>query len=141
MMGSDAFPRLTAVNHRVTSPATPEYNCVAWAAGDDQHWWQPGVYWPVPASPGDLGMDALTRAFLQLGFEECLETSFEPSWEKAALYGSAAVYTHAARQLPSGKWTSKLGRDVDIEHDTPDDIAGGIYGEMMQLMRRPTPAA
>jgi hypothetical protein len=36
------FPRLTPGNHRVTSPATPAYNCVAWAAEDTEHWWQPG---------------------------------------------------------------------------------------------------
>ena len=34
MIGSREFPRLTATNHRVTSAATPEYNCVAWAAGE-----------------------------------------------------------------------------------------------------------
>ena len=26
----DEFPRLTPDNHQVTSPATPDYNCVAW---------------------------------------------------------------------------------------------------------------
>jgi hypothetical protein len=38
--------------------------------------------------------------------------------------------------LPNGKWTSKLGRDVDIEHDTADDVAGGVYGEVVQIMKR-----
>jgi hypothetical protein len=56
--------------------------------------------------------------------------------EKVALYGSTFLYTHAARQLLNGKWTSKLGRSVDIEHDTPDDLAGGVYGEVQQYMRR-----
>ena len=46
------------------------------------------------------------------------------------------MYTHAARQLPNGKWTSKLGRDIDIEHDSVDDIAGSVYGEVLRLMRR-----
>lgn len=49
-----------------------------------------------------------------------------------------SFYKHAARQLSSGAWTSKLGKDVDIEHDTPDDVAGGLYGEVVQLMRRPS---
>jgi hypothetical protein len=43
---------------------------------------------------------------------------------------------HASRQLPSAKWTSKLGGSEDIEHDTPDDVAGGIYGEVVQIMKR-----
>jgi len=38
--------------------------------------------------------------------------------------------------LPSGKWTSKLGRLEDIEHDTPDDVAGGVYGEVAGFMKR-----
>jgi hypothetical protein len=50
-------------------------------------------------------------------------------------------YTHAARQLPDGTWTSKLGKDVDIEHDYPDDVAGGVYGEVVVLMQRTTRGA
>ena len=64
-------------------------------------------------------------------------TALEQGFEKVALYGTALEYSHAARQLPSGKWSSKLGKDVDIEHDTPNDVAGGVYGEVMQIMKRP----
>ncbi len=136
MIGSEAFPRLTATNHRPTSPATPDYNCVAWAAGDMLHWWQPSVYWPLPVAADDFGIEGLVRAFRQLGFEECSLATPESGWEKVALYGSHAMYTHAARQLPTGKWTSKLGREIDIEHDSVDDVAGGVYGEVLRLMRR-----
>ena len=43
--------------------------------------------------------------------------------------------THAARQLPSGKWTSKLGDADDIEHNT---LEGGMrflacYGTAKQI--------
>lgn len=34
----DAFPRLTPHNHRITSPASPDYNCIAWSVGDAEHW-------------------------------------------------------------------------------------------------------
>jgi hypothetical protein len=44
MIESSDFPRLIPLNHRETSPATAAYNCVAWAAGDTDHWWRPGVY-------------------------------------------------------------------------------------------------
>jgi hypothetical protein len=132
------FPFLTAQNHRVTSPATPEYNCVAWAAGDTEHWWQPGVYWPADLPPSEFGIDALVQAFLALGYQSCgLDAGLEPGVEKVALYATGGEYTHAARQLPSGKWTSKLGKDVDIEHDTPGDVAGGVYGDVAAIMRRP----
>ena len=54
---------------------------------------------------------------------------------RLCLFGT--YYTHVARQLTNGKWTSKLGRCEDIEHDTPDDVADGVYGEVMQFMQRP----
>lgn len=135
------FPRLSPANHRLTSPASVEYNCVAWAAGDVEHWWQPGEYWPAETSTGDFGLGVLEAAFRMLGYEPCDEESLEPGFEKVALYGlNSFIYTHAARQLPDGKWTSKLGKSEDIEHDAPDVVAGGVYGEVMEIMKRPVTA-
>ena len=136
-MTGPAFPRLTPANHRVTSPATPDYNCIAWAAHDAARWWEPGSCWPVPGA--GYGSDALEAAFVELGFEPCPDGTAEPGWEKVALYASGPFYTHAARQLPSGAWTSKLGRSEDIEHDTADAVAGGVYGEVFLFLRRRVP--
>jgi hypothetical protein len=117
-----------------------EYNCVAWAARDTAHWWQPGIYWPVGTPPDDYGIGVLELAFRALGYEDCEnDESLQPGYEKIALYGSTALYTHAARQLSNGKWSSKLGKEEDIEHDTPDDVAGGLYGEVVEIMRRVIP--
>jgi hypothetical protein len=136
MIASVDFPRLTEQNHRITSPATAEYNCIAWSANDVDHWWEPGVFWPLAAAVGDYGIGTLEQAFRSLHFEECDDATLEPGFEKVALYGDSRFYTHAARQLPNGKWTSKLGRMEDIEHETPDDVAGGAYGEVAQILRR-----
>lgn len=114
---------------------------MAWAAGDTQHWWQPGIHWPVTTSRDDFGVGALEKAFRSLGDEACPDESLEPSVEKVALYGFGFFYTHAARQLANGKWTSKLGKAEDIEHDSPDDVAGGLYGEVVQFMRRARPSS
>jgi hypothetical protein len=133
------FPRLTPDNHRDTSPVDRRYNCIAWAAEDPDHWWQPGTYWlPTDWPANDYGIGALERAFQTLGYEDCgTDASLESGFIKVALYAeSGFLYTHAARQLPSGKWTSKLGRSVDIEHDTPEVVAGGLYGEVVQIMKR-----
>jgi len=138
---NDAFPRLLADRYRRTSPADVSYNCVAWAAGDTQHWWQPGFYWPVSASRDDYGVGALEQAFALLGYEPCSDESLEGSFEKVAIYGFGFFYTHAARQLPNGKWTSKLGKAEDIEHDSPGDIGGGLYGEVVQFLKRPRPSS
>src|SRR5690242_5314009 len=93
------FPGLTPENHRFTSPATVEYNCIAWAAGDTENWWQPGVFWPVESTPPEYGIEALEQAFKGLGFEPCDDAGPEPGFEKVALYGNGLLYTHAARQL------------------------------------------
>jgi hypothetical protein len=139
MINHPDFPRLTEHNHRVSSPPAIDYNCIAWSAGDTGHWWQPGVYWPSKSPPGDYGIGILEQAFQALGYVACEEDQFEPGYEKVALYGSTLFYTHAARQLPDGRWTSKLGKAEDIEHEAPEDVAGGIYGEVVQYMKRTAP--
>lgn len=139
MISHPDFPRLTADNHRVTSPYDPDYNCIAWSANDTERWWQPGDYWPVTWPEDDCGIGALERAFLAIGYEPCPDGSLEAGFEKVALYGAPLIYTHASRQLPSGKWTSKLGKAQDIEHDTPHDVGGGLYGEVAGFMKRPLP--
>src|SRR5262245_6006423 len=131
------FPRLSSANHRVTSPESTEYNCIAWAVGDTKNWWQPNVFWPIPAPATAGDIQTLVQAYQSLGFEICGHGSLEPAFEKVALYGDPSWYLHAARQLPSGKWTSKMGHDVDIEHDSPDDVSDGVYGKLMHFMRRP----
>jgi hypothetical protein len=136
MIPHEDFPHLSEVNHRVTSPDTKTYNCIAWAANDTANWWQPGVYWPIPVEPEDSNLSTLERAFEFLRFKPCANADLEPGIEKVALYSLEKFYTHAARQLPNGKWTSKLGKAEDIEHDTPDDVAGGIYGDVARLMQR-----
>lgn len=140
---SDLFPRLTPANHQITSPATAEYNCVAWAAEDTEHWWQPGTYWlPKDWPQDDASLTALKQAFAAMGYVDCdRDAGWEPGFVKVALYSSGPFYTHAARQLPNGNWTSKLGEDVDIEHDSPEAVAGGIYGAVVAIMKRPLPEA
>ncbi len=47
------FPGLAASAYRVTSPRTPDYNCIAYAAGDEERWWEPDEeqdhFWPEGA--------------------------------------------------------------------------------------------
>jgi hypothetical protein len=137
---NSAFPNLTPANHRVIGPATDTYNCIAWACGDTQKWWQPGpkTFWPVSSDPYDTTTANLFAALAAVGFVVCPDEALESGFEKIAVYAqSLATYTHAARLLPNGKWTSKLGDWELIEHDAPQDVAGGIYGTLFQFMKRP----
>ncbi len=131
------FPNVSNDNHQVTSKRTPAYNCIAWAAGMDNVWWDPapGYTWPDSATR-DYTYAALVSAYEAIGFVQCDNENVEPSFEKIALYGSAGSWTHAARQLPTGKWTSKLGRAEDIEHSCPADLCGAEYGVVICVMRR-----
>lgn len=139
MLPTVNLPRLTPTNHREVGPANPRYNCIAWAVEDTSRWWQPGVHWlPADWPANDFGLGALERLFLELGYVDSDgDDSLEPGVLKVALYGSGFLYT-PARQLPSGMWTSKLGKGPVIEHDTPEVVAGGLYGDVMQVMKRNT---
>ncbi|MEJ7593846.1 MAG: hypothetical protein WKF77_20085 [Planctomycetaceae bacterium] len=136
----DLFPNLTEDNHDITSPTTIKYNCIAWAASNTERWWQPGVHWPIDSSREDLGVGNLISAFKSLGYEECDDGTLEQGFEKLAIYGSGLMYTHAARQLPDGRWTSKLGQLEDITHSTTEAIEGSDYGYVVQFLKRPVPA-
>lgn len=133
----DDFPKLNSDGYRVTSDATREYNCIAWAAGVNDHWWDPaeGYVWPEGA-PREYTRGALIAAYRAIGFELCEGAQLEAGYEKVALYADGDEWTHAARQLDDGRWTSKLGRNSDIEHNSPEGLSSPLYGEVMCFMRR-----
>jgi len=62
----------------------------------------------------------------------------EEGFEKIALYTFGGEPTHAAKQLPDGRWKSKLGDWEDIEHNTVKAVEDdSMYGEAVQYMKRP----
>ena len=81
-------------------------------------------------------MAAFVQAFATIGYSPCPDGSLEAGWEKVALYATDEGPTHAARQLPTGRWTSKLGPDDDIEHAL-EGLCGPAYGSVVQFLRRP----
>ena len=126
-----AFPKLKDDKaFRITSPEDPKYNCIAWAYLYKDRWMWPesdassildGVcYWPTEASKTP-DLESFKIAFSLKGFEVCDNADFEPRYQKIAIYvkPNTTECTHAARQLRSGFWTSKLGMSYDIQHGTP----------------------
>ena len=120
------LPGLEFSSYEVTSDATDYYNCVAWAVGEDDRWWSHDLgddyFWPDEA-PRNESADAYRAMF--------------------AIFADKGRFTHVARQLRSGRWTSKLGEDCDIEHDLNDltrrrtPFPQYRYGEIVAFMRRP----
>jgi hypothetical protein len=140
------FPRLRTAPYRLMSARTHDYNCIAWAAGDDANWWWPTTalgdvprFWPAGA-PREETLVAFVAAFATLDFAPSDSEVLESGFEKVALFVDArGVPTHAARQLPTGLWTSKLGEWEDIEHEL-HTLEGDVYGTVALLLKRPSQA-
>jgi hypothetical protein len=139
-MLSKLFPNLQKDGFKTTSPATLDYNCIAWAADDTEKIWWPDIqnigYWPE-GTPRNESLDAFVKAFETLGYTRCDQPDYEDGFKKVALYVDVnGKPTHASKQLRSGLWSSKLGRLEDIEHSI-DGVNGSYYGSPALFMKRP----
>ncbi len=133
------FPNLANSGYTVTSPKDPRYNCIAWAANEDNTLWWPDTnkqaFWP-PGVAREATIDAFIAAYMTIGYETCGDGNFEKGYEKIAIYASVdGTPTHAARQLDSRKWTSKLGLQEDLEHSL-EGLEGPEYGMVSLYMER-----
>lgn len=129
----EEFP---GIDYKITSEQDSIYNCIAWAAGYNDDWWShdEDYFW---VGERGAGIQNLVAVFLALGYTICDSDAPEPGYEKVALYAKDGSWTHAARQLKSGRWTSKLGIDEDVEHASAQDLCGDLYGEVHCFMRGP----
>ena len=86
-------------------------------------------------------MEAFIEAYATKGYSVCSNDDTEEGFQKIAIYSLNGVPTHAAKQLPDGRWKSKLGPWEDIEHNTTKAVETsggvGIYGEVKVFMKRP----
>src|ERR1022692_2735651 len=84
------WPKLRFGNHTVTSQATRRYNCVAFAANDERHWWEHGVYGGGIHWPGGIAdtLDGWMEVFIGAGFKVTDNRDVEPGIEKVAIYVS-----------------------------------------------------
>jgi hypothetical protein len=135
-----AFPNLTDTNHTVDSPRSTRYNCIAWASGEnDVRLWPQSLdhEWPDHVQ-NRIRIKAFTDLYASIDYEVCENGDLEPGFEKVAVYADKKnVPTHAAVQLETGRWSSKLGDLEDISHDDPGVIADGAYGTVVVYMKRP----
>jgi hypothetical protein len=133
------FPRLRNGDYIPTSSPDPAYNCVAWAVGDVNNFWDDvgvaGYYWPAEVSSDTVS--GWVEVFRMHGYAETEHSGFEPEYEKVAIYvcddGSPQ---HVTRQKASGRWTSKLGKGRDIEHGL-HALESDLYGKVAIILRRP----
>jgi hypothetical protein len=93
-------------------------------------------YWPRGVTRA-LTIEAFAEAFQTLGYERCGNGARETHYEKIVIYALDGEPTHAARQLPDGRWSSKLGKGHDLTHTTVRGVEGPLYGKAVLYMRRP----
>jgi hypothetical protein len=133
------FPNFDPSQFVITSPKSPAYNCIAYAAGREDMWWWPDVmgfaYWP-PSVLRLENLEVFQEAFETLGYSLCSDGSLEDGFEKIAIYHKDGVPTHGARQLENGVWASKLGREHDVVHGEKC-LDGEQYGTIAFFMKRP----
>lgn len=96
-----------------------------------------GYYWP-DYPPADSTVATLSIIFSHEGYEACADGNLESGYEKLVLYyrPSTGEFLHVARQMPDGRWTSKLGKGEDITHNSVEALEG-YYGQVCRYMRKP----
>jgi hypothetical protein len=138
------FPRIGEQGFRVTSEINFDYNCISWALGDTHRFWWPGVqgarrtpyYWPE-GIPYTKTIEAFAQAFATEGYRPCVDGHLEKGIEKVALFALPnGEPRHAARQLEDGTWTSKIGEDVDVCHNSLEGMSGINYGHPVMFFQR-----
>lgn len=140
------FPKLAHSGYAVTSKADKSHNCIAFAVGDPTRWWWPIegpaeasdqiVFWPAGTPLAD-SVDAFLTALNLLGYVQCGDASLDPAVDKITLYAIDGRVKHASRQMPNGRWRSKMGKAEDIEHEL-DAVEGPLYGQIAVVLGRPT---
>jgi hypothetical protein len=134
-----SFPLLTLENHQQTSDSDFNYNCLAFALGDTQNWWDPpaqfGIYWPLGFSP-DHTVETAKQIIRLSGYTVEVEKDSNPHTDAVAIYADGDEWTHFAK-FTGGQWFSKLGEDHDISHLSLDLLEGDLYGKVVQILSRP----
>jgi len=123
-MYPDMFPNLKPGRYEIIADADPGYNCVAKTVGLTDRWYWPGY------SEREFDAFYARHGFKPLGDADALALVVEAGVEKVVIYRNSrgASPTHAARQLPGGRWLSKMGTLEEIIHQHPDDVSGPDYG-------------
>lgn len=152
LLPSSGFENVRPDNFLCSSDRTEDkvdkYNCIAWAVGKQDNWWWPrnlgGYHWPPGLIREPLGKETIEnfiKAFQSEGYEKCDNGKFENGFEKIALYvNDKDVPKHAARSLPNGAWTSKMGDYEDIEHEKLHAVSGKNYGNAKIFFKKANPS-
>jgi hypothetical protein len=135
------FPNLKLANFSYESLRDEDYNCVAWIHGAEwideiEDAW---VQFKDDYGNWDVSLNRYIQYFREFGYEVCQNKFLEDGYLKIALYfdNKGNEFKHVARQLPDGKWASKLGDWEDIIHENIEVLLGKLYGNDLLIMQKP----
>lgn len=136
------FPALRGgAGYHDTSEESIVYNCLSWALGINWTRYDPepkcaGYYW-FPGIPRKWDQATLVLLFERHGYTITDNADLEHGFEKVVFYSDEHnVPQHFARQLPDGRWASKIGDLNDIEHETLECLISPIYGTPKLTLKR-----
>jgi hypothetical protein len=137
------FPGLIGMPYELASPATMQYNCIAFAFGDEENVWDTpercGFYWP-PGFQRDPTIEVITSIVQLHGFRISHEAISEnPETDALAIYAKAGLVNHLAKWQDPGIWKSKLGDGRDINHLSLFWLEGELYGRVVSVWKRTRP--
>jgi hypothetical protein len=84
----------------------------------------------------DESIESIKAFLVRVGFVDCDTADYEQGFEKVAIYANNYGPQHVARQLPDGKWTSKLGAAIDAAHLNLGVLEDGTYGRVVSTLKR-----
>ncbi|WP_426749208.1 DUF6209 family protein [Myxococcus sp. Y35] len=135
MLRSKSFPNLTEDKFVGIGPSTQRYNCIAWTLGVRDEWVWPGTK-----------VEDFDKLYADQGFKPLdeVDLSHDPNLEKVVIYGlkrktgsGEIEVTHGALMDEQGRFTSKIGTQPLIRHNSADDLSGPSYGEPVRVYVRP----
>lgn len=132
------FPALVHSNYE-TSAEDFNHNCLAFAVGDHNNWWEPpnghGRYWP-PGFPEDVTVPTVESIIRVHGFTVETDLRTNPETDAIAIYAEGNEWTHFAK-FANGTWSCKLGDGHDIFPVRLQDLEGALYGAVVKVLSRP----
>jgi len=137
---AEIFPKLSASHWEKRSDPEKHYNCLAWAFGSNNEWWESlryqGYYWPT-GIPREDTVDNWVKIAEIHGFELCADAELEIGFEKLAIYVDRfGDPGHIVRSADDGGWLSKLGKLEDIWHDSLEAIECEAYGTASIFLKK-----
>jgi len=131
------FPALVGVDCEL-SPEDFNVNCLAYALGDNENWWEPpngyGAYWPA-GFPADLTVQTVESIIRLHGFTVEIDRDAAPENDAIAIYAEGNEWTHFAK-FSDGSWSSKLGDGHDVCGVKLEHLEGKLYGEVRKILSR-----